>query len=55
MRTRKAYIMNYEKYDIFQNDFEEFDHAKEVVEQLMDEYKAAERANYVDWNEDYKS
>lgn len=55
MRLKKAYIMNYEKYDIFHNDLEEFDSSKEVVEQLIDEYKAAERVNYVDWNDDYKN
>jgi tubulin gamma len=52
LRTHKAFMVNYEKYEPFATDLSEFDDSKEVVEGLIDEYKNAERANYVDWNDD---
>jgi len=53
LKTVRAFMANYEKYEMFSQDSSEFDSAKEVVEQLIDEYKSAERANYIDWNENY--
>ena len=54
LRTVKAFMAQYEKYDMFASDLEEFDSSKEVVEQLIDEYKAAERPSYIEWNDDWK-
>ncbi len=54
LRTHKAFMVHSEKYEPFATDLSEFDDSKEVVEGLIDEYKNAERANYVDWNDDMK-
>ena len=34
---------------MFRDGFEEFDHAKEVVQSLIEEYQAAEKADYLSW------
>ena len=40
---------------MFKDTLDEFDESKEVLEQLISEYKAAEGKNYLDWgNEDMK-
>jgi tubulin gamma len=36
---RKAFLDQYEKYDIFRENFTEFDDSKEVVESLINEYE----------------
>merc|ERR1712226_264662 len=47
LKTKGAFLAEYQKYDIFSQNLDEFDDSKEVVEQLIEEYKAAERANYI--------
>lgn len=49
LRKRNAFLDHYKKSNIFAENFDEFDDAKEVVDSLVDEYKAAESSNYVDW------
>ncbi len=49
IRKRNAFLENYRKEPMFQEDFTEFDDARETVQSLVDEYKACERPDYVDF------
>lgn len=37
---------------MFAENLDEFDHCAEVVNELIEEYKNAEKSDYVDWNLD---
>lgn len=52
MRTKGAFLDKYKEEKMFSNDLKEFDDSANVVEQLIDEYKAGERQTYNQWNED---
>ena len=52
MRARGVFLDNYKKEKMFCGDLKEFDESANVVEQLIDEYKAGERQTYNQWNED---
>ena len=45
-----AFIDQYKKERVFQDSLEEFDDSYNVVSQLIDEYKNAEKSDYIDWN-----
>lgn len=47
LRKRKAYLDHFTKQPMFKDDLTEFDSSREVIQQLMDEYLAAESASYV--------
>nr|QBH22545.1 I1 gamma-tubulin 1 [Philasterides dicentrarchi] len=47
--SKKAYLANYQKYSIFSDTLQEFIDSREVVQNLIDEYQAAERPDYLDW------
>jgi tubulin gamma len=49
LRRRNAFVEQYRREPLFEDGMEEFDHSREVVQSLIDEYKAAERADYVSW------
>jgi tubulin gamma len=49
LRKRNAFIEQYRKEPMFENGLEEFDSAREVVTDLIEEYKAAEQPDYVTW------
>jgi len=49
LRKRNAFLDAYKKEPIFKDNLDEFDDAKQIVEQLVDEYKAAEKPDYIDW------
>merc|ERR1712060_785220 len=49
LRSRNAFLENYRQEPIFSDSLDEFDHAKEVVVSLSDEYKAAETDDYIKW------
>ena len=49
MYKKKAYIAEYRKEPMFQHDLSEFDSAHEVAMDLIAEYKAAEKMDYVTW------
>lgn len=42
LRKRGAYIEQYKKEDMFRNGLEEFDDSRNVVQELIEEYKACE-------------
>eukprot|EP00979_Chaetoceros_neogracilis_P014173 scaffold4475_cov277-Chaetoceros_neogracile.AAC.21 len=49
IRKRNAFLDNYRKEPMFADNFDEFDDSRETVQSLVDEYKACERADYVDF------
>lgn len=49
LRKRNAFLDQYRREPIFEDSLEEFDSSREVVTDLIEEYKAAERADYVSW------
>lgn len=48
MRKRNAYIDIYRKEDMFRDNLDEFDDAKEVVQSVVQEYEAANREDYLE-------
>lgn len=49
LRKRNAFLDQYRKEPMFEENLDEFDSAREVVTELIDEYRAAERPDYVNW------
>jgi len=49
LRSRNAFLDNYRQESMFSDSLDEFDHAKEVVVSLSEEYKAAEKEDYIKW------
>merc|ERR1719443_801169 len=49
LRSRNAFLENYRQEPMFSDGLGEFDHSKEVVLSLSDEYKAAETEDYIKW------
>merc|ERR1719409_1682568 len=49
LRSRNAFLDNYRQESMFSDSLDEFDHAKEVVVSLSEEYKAAESDDYIKW------
>uniref|UniRef100_A0A7S2ZWK1 Tubulin gamma chain n=3 Tax=Rhodosorus marinus TaxID=101924 RepID=A0A7S2ZWK1_9RHOD len=47
LRKRNAFLDNYRSESMFENGLDEFDSSREVVHDLMEEYKAAEFDDYV--------
>lgn len=47
LRNRNAFLEGYKKEAMFRDNLDEFDDAKEVVVELMAEYKAAEKEDYI--------
>ena len=47
LRKRNAFLEQYRREPMFADGLEEFDSAREVVTDLIEEYKAAERPDYV--------
>ena len=49
LRKRNAFLENYKKEPMFADGLEEFDDSREVVTNLIEEYKAAEKPDYISW------
>lgn len=49
LRKRNAFLNTFKETSVFENNYDEFDESKEVVESVIEEYKAAEKPDYVDW------
>ena len=49
IRKRNAFLDNYRKEPMFADSLDEFDSAREVVQDLVDEYRACERPDYVNF------
>ena len=51
-RKRDAFMDGYKQTKIFEENLDEFDSSDEVVKNLIDEYAAAEKADYINWGND---
>ena len=49
IKSRNAFLDNYRREPMFQDSLDEFDHARETVVDLIEEYRACERPDYVDF------
>ncbi|KAJ1568588.1 gamma-tubulin, partial [Nowakowskiella sp. JEL0078] len=49
LRKRNAFLDQYKKQAIFADGLEEFDSAKETVQELINEYEACESPDYIQW------
>lgn len=52
---KKAFLENFRKEDIFKDSLQEFDDSQEVVQKVIDEYKACEKKDYLEWGEEIKN
>lgn len=52
IRRRNAFLDNYRREPMFRDNLDEFDSARETVQCLVDEYRACERKDYVDYDYD---
>ena len=49
LRKRDAFLDNYRKIDMFADDLSEFDESREIVQSLIEEYRASESPDYINW------
>ena len=49
IKSRNAFLDNYRREPIFQDSLDEFDHAREVALNLIEEYRACEKPDYVNY------
>jgi tubulin gamma len=49
IKSRNAFLDNFRREAVFEDSLDEFDHSREVVQSLMDEYRACERPDYVNF------
>eukprot|EP00386_Alphamonas_edax_P009010 GDKI01029618.1.p1 GENE.GDKI01029618.1~~GDKI01029618.1.p1 ORF type:complete len:457 (-),score=126.44 GDKI01029618.1:44-1414(-) len=49
LRKRNAFLDGYRRESLFSNDLTEFDESREICTSLIEEYKAAEKEDYVNW------
>lgn len=47
LRKREAFLEQFRKEDMFKDNLEELDDSKAVVQDLVQEYQAATRADYI--------
>lgn len=52
LRKRDAFLDNYRKVDMFADDLTEFDESREIVQSLIEEYRASESPDYINWGTD---
>jgi len=53
LRKKGTYLQHYAReHTMFEEGFEEFDHARAVVSDLVAEYRACETEQYVNWSPD---
>lgn len=50
LRSVNAFLEPYKSQAMFAEDLSEFDSSREVVQQLVDEYRASERPDYLTWS-----
>ena len=49
LRKREAFLEQFRKQAMFQNNLEELDISREVIQNLVDEYYAATKPDYLTW------
>lgn len=54
LRKRSAFMEQYKKSDMFSDVLDEFDHSRDVLQTIIDEYVACEREDYLSYMENKK-
>lgn len=49
LRARNAFLDHYQKHDMFRESLAEFDDSRAVVQDLIEEYQAAAKDDYLEW------
>ncbi|XP_077979335.1 tubulin gamma-1 chain [Glandiceps talaboti] len=49
LRRREAFLEQFRKEDMFKDNLDELDNSREVVQQLIDEYHASTKPEYISW------
>jgi len=49
LRKREAFLDQFKRTPIFKDNLDEFDDSREVLQQLIDEYHAATKSDYITW------
>jgi len=49
LKKRNAFLESYKKFKMFENGLDEFDDSRAVVDELVQEYKACESADYISY------
>lgn len=49
LRKREAFLDQFRKEPMFENDLDEMDDSREVIQNLVDEYTAATKPDYLSW------
>jgi len=49
LRKREAFLDQFRKEDIFSENLNELDESRDVVQDLVDEYEAATKPDYLQW------
>ena len=52
---KKAYLDRFRKEDMFKDSLDQFEDSLEVTQKVINEYKACEQKNYLEWEEDDKN
>ncbi len=55
MYKKKAYLDSFRKEDMFKDSLAEFDDSLEVTNKVINEYKACEKKDYLQWDDDDKN
>lgn len=50
LRKREAFLEQFRKEKMFEENLDELDGSRQVVEYLVQEYQAATRVDYLSWN-----
>ncbi len=49
LKSRTAFLDQFKKFRMFRDNLDELDDSREVVQQLIDEYHAATKSDYITW------
>lgn len=52
LRKRNAFLEQFKKEEMFANNFDELDNSNRVVCDLVEEYQAATKKDYLSWGAD---
>jgi len=51
LRKREAFLEQFRKEAMFTDNLDELDNSRQVVQELVNEYRAAARVDYLSWGE----
>lgn len=53
LRKRGAFLDQFKRVDMFKDDLSELDESREIVDNLVREYEAATKSDYLSWHGKY--